>query len=145
MSFLRFKTKREMDQCAAVLIGKGKKVTPVSPSSPRHMASQPWAIEVEPSVRWSSQRKYVFQLQAFDDAVNKTYSINVHPNDLTEDELEHIALKYWLCECPKVRKQSNDRCFSCGDKYPENFHGNPNVTNMRIHLLQQKENEIASS
>lgn len=133
---LYFNTRREMDLMAAVLIGKGKKVVPVEPST-ANRNSQQWRINVQPPVRWSSQRNYERQIEAFEKAVVEAHGINVHPRDLTEDKIRNMQDQYWLCECNKVRPIAADRCFKCNEGYPSNFEGAPDTDTLRAYLVER--------
>jgi hypothetical protein len=133
---LYFKTRRDMDLMAAVLIGKGKKVTPVEPST-RYRNDDKWRINVEPPVRWSSQRNYERQIEAFEKAVVEAHGINVHPRDLAEDKISNMQDQYWLCLCIKVRPIAADRCFRCHQTYPSNFQGVPDTDTLRAYLVER--------
>ena len=109
---LSFDTKRDMEMMSAVLLGKGKKVTPRKQSS-GHMS---WSIAVDPPVRWSTERSYLEIIKAFDASVCVVNNLIPDPVALSRRELDDICVTHWVCRCSltKIRPMIHDKCFICG-------------------------------
>jgi hypothetical protein len=135
---LRFDSKREMDMMAAILIGKGKTITPRD-----KMPNGTFCFRAEPPVRWSSENNYHQKIAEYDAAVNAVLGLKADPSMLTPRQLQDKANSYWMCNCayPVIRIMAHDKCFKCGNGIRDSGSRHPNKDELRAYLIGRFEAE----
>ena len=141
MSLHRYNSPEEMHRMACFLIAKGKEVTSVEPHQ------FPYAIRAYPALRWTTERDYEDKIEAYMESYRKAHGVGENPREFSGDKIVSLTHQHWYCHCETttIRPLQADKCFRCGDKYPDAYRGHPEAEALRAYLIKKHDKDKNAS
>lgn len=141
LSIARYNSAEEMNRMACFLIGKGKSVAVVNPGT------YSYALRISPDLRWNTQRDYEYRIDTYMNEYREVHGVNADPREYTGDKMTTLTHQHWVCHCEDhpIRPVQADKCFRCGNKYPDTYFGHPEAEILRAYLVKKHDQDKNAS